>query len=77
MLTEGRCPKAKNLADSIVSNFEKHRNEDLDIKAAFDTLYGTVVTLHGLAKKGKLRAEDASAAVNSLRRVDSVLQVIF
>jgi cysteinyl-tRNA synthetase len=70
-------PKAKNLADSIVSSFERHMNEDLDVKAAFDALNGTVVTLHGLAKKGKLSAEDASAAVNGLRRVDSVLQVIF
>jgi cysteinyl-tRNA synthetase len=69
--------KAINLAGSIVSSFERHMNEDLDVKAAFDALYGIVVTLHGLAKKGKLSAEDASAAVNGLRRVDSVLQVIF
>jgi hypothetical protein len=52
-------------------------DEDLDVKAAFDTVYATVTTLHKLMKQGNLSAEDAQAALNDLRRVDRVLQVIF
>ena len=40
-------PKAKNLADSIVSSFERHMNEDLDVKAAFDALYGQLSRFMG------------------------------
>jgi hypothetical protein len=52
-------------------------DNDLDVKAAFDALYTTVVALHKLMKQGKLSAEEAKVAVKGLRRVDSVLQVIF
>jgi cysteinyl-tRNA synthetase len=69
--------KAKKLAASIVSGFEACMDEDLDLKAAFDTLYTTVTALHNLMKQRKLNAKDAKAALNGLRRVDTVLQVIF
>jgi cysteinyl-tRNA synthetase len=69
--------RAKKLAASIVSGFEEDMDNDLDVKAAFDALYTTVVALHKLMKQGKLSAEEAKVAVKGLRRVDSVLQVIF
>ena len=69
--------RAKKLAASIVSSFEENMNNDLDVKAAFDKLYETVWKLHKLMKQGRLSAKEAKAAVNGLRRVDSVLQVIF
>lgn len=69
--------RAKKLVASIVSRFEEAMDNDLEVKAAFDTLYATVAALHKLMKHGKLSAEEAKAAVNGLRRVDSVLQVIF
>ncbi len=69
--------RAKKLAVSIVSGFEEDMDNDLDVKAAFDALYATVAALHKLMKQGKLSAEEAKAAVNGLRRVNSVLQVIF
>jgi cysteinyl-tRNA synthetase len=69
--------RAKKLAASIVSSFEENMDNDLDVKAAFDTLYKAVTALHKLMKQGKLGAEKAKAAVRGLRRVDSVLQVIF
>jgi cysteinyl-tRNA synthetase len=61
----------------IIPNFERHMNDDLDVKAAFDTLYHTVVTLHRLMKQRKLSDEDAKTAISGLRRINSVLEVIF
>jgi cysteinyl-tRNA synthetase len=69
--------RAKKLAASIVSSFEENMNNDLDVKAAFDALYTAVAALLRLMKQGKLSAKEAKKAVNSMRRVDSVLQVIF
>jgi cysteinyl-tRNA synthetase len=69
--------KAKALANSIISVFERNMNEDLYVKAAFNELYATVVKLHKLMGQRKLGAEDVDKALMSLRRVDSVLQVIF
>jgi cysteinyl-tRNA synthetase len=69
--------RAKKLAASIVSSFEENMDNDLDVKAAFEALYTTVAALHKLMKQGKLSAKEAKVAVNSLRRVDSVLQLIF
>jgi cysteinyl-tRNA synthetase len=69
--------KAKLLAGSIVSSFEENMNKDLDVKAAFDELYGTISELHGLMKEERLSAEDANAAIRGLHRIDSVLRVVF
>ena len=68
---------AQKLTDRIASDFEAHMNEDLNVKAAFDTLYATVSALQKLIKKGRLSAENAQAALNGLHMVDRVLQVIF
>jgi len=69
--------KAKELVRNIVSGFEKNMNNDLDVKTSFNEFYRTVSKLYRLMKKGRLSAEDASAAVNGLRKVDYVLQVLF
>jgi cysteinyl-tRNA synthetase len=73
----GSSEKAKKLASSIIPGFEDSMDEDLDLKAAFDTLHTIVTVLHNLMKQKKLCAEDAKAALNALRKVDTVLQVIF
>ena len=69
--------RAKKLVASIISSFEEDMDNDLDLKAAFDTLYTTVAALHKLLKQGKLSAKEAKAATSALHKVDSVLQVIF
>jgi len=69
--------RVQKLAAGTVSDFETCMDDDLDVKAAFDSLYAMVAALHKLMKQGKLSVEDAKTAVNGLRRVDSVLQVIF
>jgi hypothetical protein len=52
-------------------------DDDLNVKAAFNKLYKTVLQLLKLMKQGKLSAEDAEAAVSGLHKVDGVLQVVF
>jgi len=68
---------AQNLAEDIVSCFEKYMNNDLDLKNAFKALYANVTKLHRLAKKKQLSAQNAKVALENLRKVDSVLQIIF
>jgi cysteinyl-tRNA synthetase len=69
--------KARKLTGSLVSSFEENMNNDLDVEAAFDELYETVSELYRLIRADRLSAEDANAAMSGLRRIDSVLQVIF
>ena len=69
--------KAKTIAANIVPIFEKNLDSDLDTKAAFDEVYATVAKLHTLAKNQRLSAEDAKKAINSLHKIDAVLQIIF
>jgi cysteinyl-tRNA synthetase len=69
--------EAKALAGGVVAVFERNMNGDLNVKGAFDGVCETVTRLNELLKHGKLGVEDANAAVGDLRRVDSVLQVIF
>jgi cysteinyl-tRNA synthetase len=69
--------EAKALAGSVVSEFERNMNNDLNVKAAFDNVYETVARLNELLKQEKLGVEDADAVVSGLRRVDRVLRVIF
>ena len=75
--SEKSSPKAKVLAQSIPQSFGAHMNNDLGVKDAFDSLYSTVAKLNEFMKKGELSEEDAKAAVDDLREVDRVLQVIF
>jgi len=65
----------ETLTSNIVSDFEKHMNNDLDVKSVFDNLYKTASELHEMRQS--LGAEDLKNVLNGLRRVDGVLQCIF
>lgn len=69
--------KAKELIEDLVTAFEDNMNSDLDVKAAFHALFFIIRKLNHLAKRKKLRYEDARTAIDKLRKIDSVLQVIF
>jgi cysteinyl-tRNA synthetase len=68
---------AKKLVREIVPNFECCMNDDLDVKGAFKQLCETVSNLDAERKKEKLSVQDAALALEALRKVDSVLKVIF
>lgn len=67
----------KGLADSVTSSFEQCMDNDLQVKTAFDMLYNIVSKLFRLLEKGKLSSADATKTIEGLKKVDSVLQVIF
>jgi cysteinyl-tRNA synthetase len=69
--------KAKKLIGDLGTVFESSMNSDLDVKAALDALFSIVQKLDHLARRKKLRSEDACTAIDKLRTIDSVFQVIF
>jgi cysteinyl-tRNA synthetase len=69
--------KAEKLVARIVSGFEACMDDDLGVKAAFDELFRLVSALVELKKQGKLGPEDSKTAINNLKKVDRVLQILF
>ncbi len=73
--SNGRIELQKNLTSIIVSDFENHMNNDLDVISAFDSLYRTISQLYEMRQS--LSSIDIKNVLNGLRKVDSVLQCIF
>ena len=69
--------EAKILIKKIKTDFEENMNNDLQVKTAFDSLYTAVSRLFELKEKQMLNAEDSKEALESLKAIDYVLQVIF
>ena len=61
--------------EEITGLFEGHMNNDLDVKAAFDSIYEAVAKIH--KKQTTLGTEKVKKVINSLYRADSVLQCLF
>jgi len=69
--------EAKKLVCTIIPSFEKAMNNDLNVKAAFDSLFKIVTKMDSLNETGRLGAQDAILALEKLERVDRVLKIIF
>jgi cysteinyl-tRNA synthetase len=69
--------KTEALVKSVTSGFEDKMNNNLDVKAAFDDIYGRAAKLNELSKQGKLSVKDAAAVTRDLLEIDKVLQVLF
>ena len=69
--------EAKILIKKIKTDFEENMNNDLQVKIAFDSLYTTVSRLFELKEKQMLNTVDSKEALESLKAIDYVLQVIF
>jgi cysteinyl-tRNA synthetase len=69
-------PNGKDNDESpdLVSGFEECMNNDLDVKTAFDNLYAAVSDLH--RRRQTLGNKEKENALNSLRRIDNVLQCL-
>ena len=67
--------ETKVVTIGIASGFEKDMNSDLDVKSAFDSVYGKICELHQLRES--LSTKDVKNMLNDLHRIDSVLQCIF
>lgn len=68
---------ADRAIDRALSDFTFHVNNDIDIPAALDTLCSLVRRLDRLERRGKLGPGNASRALQAIRRMDSVLGIIF
>lgn len=69
--------RAKKLVQQIQAGFVENMNNDLDVKAAFDSLYRTVSSLVKLKEKQMLSDEDSKEALKKVKDIDYVLQTIF
>jgi cysteinyl-tRNA synthetase len=70
-------PAVKSLIAKMRKDFELNVNNDLHVKDAFDSLFTTVSRLAFYGKKGRVTAAEAEQAVDILKSVDQVLQIIF
>jgi cysteinyl-tRNA synthetase len=69
--------RAKKLVNQITAGFEENMNNDLHVKAAFDSVYRTVSSLVKLKEEQQLNMEDTKEALAKLKAIDYVLQTIF
>ena len=69
--------QARKLVNQIAAGFEENMNNDLNVKAAFDSVYMTVSSLVKLKEKQQLSMEDSKEALTKLKAIDYVLQAIF
>ncbi|MEN6441793.1 MAG: class I tRNA ligase family protein [Syntrophobacter sp.] len=67
----------EKLIAELTTRFEAGMNDDLDTHKALEGVAGTVAGLHGLWKAGRIGPDQTRAIEAGLRRVDSVLRVIF
>ena len=67
--------KKEPLIGSIMSNFEKHMNNNFDVKSAFDRLYEIIREIYQIRRS--LGSKDIKNMLTVLHRVDNVLQCIF
>lgn len=68
---------AKKLVTKIKTDFEKHMNNDLHVKTAFNSLYDNVSKLVDLNENQSLSVEGSKKVLIELKNIDNVLQVIF
>jgi cysteinyl-tRNA synthetase len=69
--------RARKLVQKIKSDFEANMNNDLQVKAAFNSMYKTVSKLVKLQKKEGLSTDYSKEALAKLKAIDYVLQIIF
>ena len=69
--------KAKRLIKEITTDFEEHMNNDLQVKAAFDSLYNIVSRLVKLKEQKMLSTKDSEEALSKLKAINYVFQAFF
>jgi cysteinyl-tRNA synthetase len=65
----------EQLTNKIIADFEINMNNDLDVKSVFDSLYKTISEIYEMRQS--LSTKDVKNVLNSLHKIDSVLQCIF
>ncbi len=65
------------LIDSLLTTFERHMNDDLDVKGACDGIQTQLARLIALKTDGRLGAGDCARIREVLHRIDGVFQIIY
>ena len=68
---------SKKLIKKIKVDFEKHMNNDLQVKNAFDSINETVRDLVKLKEKGLVSQKDSKNLLKQLNEIDYVFQIFF
>ena len=68
--------KASNLPEEFVRQFEEAMDDDLNTPRALSALFTFVKRVNTLIDSGSVSREDASKAIDALKRADSVLGVM-
>jgi cysteinyl-tRNA synthetase len=66
-----------SLTEDLTASFEAGMNNDLDVPSAVEGLFGAVQRLHLLHKTDRIGREQTRTIEEKLRKIDSVLQVLF
>ncbi len=74
---ENSSSEVTRLIDDLSIAFEQNMGNDLNVKKAFDEVYGIIKKLYKLKNKGKISDNDSELISNKLHKIDEVLQVIF
>lgn len=69
--------KKEALSGGLLAGFEAAMDDDLDVRAAFDSVHDAVSRLRDLGRAGRIDRREAPGIERDLRQIDRVLQVIF
>jgi cysteinyl-tRNA synthetase len=75
--TAGSAGGSTELIAALATGFEKHMNDDLDVRGAIENLWGTLTKLVAFKRRGRLTGEDCRNIDQKMRRIDSVFQVFY
>jgi cysteinyl-tRNA synthetase len=66
-----------HMIDSLIPKFEECMNNDLDLTCAFEDLLEALSKLVELSQEEKINKTDVKRVLNSVKKIDEVMQVIF
>jgi cysteinyl-tRNA synthetase len=69
--------RSHQLIAALADGFEQHMDDDLDVRGAIDSLAKTIAKLAALKRSNRLSGEDRRNIDQEMRRIDSVLQVLY
>jgi len=67
---------AANLIESLTDKFERHMDNDLSIKDAFDAIFQDVSKLLNMRREGRLTMDDCRRTEDKLKAMNSVLGIL-
>jgi cysteinyl-tRNA synthetase len=73
----GSDEEPEKLVAALATGFENHMNDDLDVKGAVDKLSEVLTKLASRKRSGHLNGDDCMRIEQEMRRIDTVLQVLF